>query len=131
MDKNKIIAKIIVAVLFIGGVMGLLKAFIPGLEHFDYRYLLTGTSTFSSEKLPFYAVIYGVVMALLEISCGVLFFIYTKKVIIFVTTVLVINALGCAVAIAMGDLFAVASLIIRIVLLAFFIILLKRMDHNQ
>lgn len=116
MKKDKILL-VLVSILIIGGVMGVMKVFIPGMEYFDYRYIITRTSTYEQIEKPLYAVFYSVVMAILELSCIVLFFFYNKTTIKYVFIILLINSIGCIVAIVIGDGFAVVSLLLRFIFL--------------
>ena len=118
MKKNKVVI-LIVSVLIVGGILGLLKSLIPGLEHLDYRYLFTKTSTYATNEKPMYAVIYSIVMALLELSCMCVLFSYSKKTIRLVLFLLYVNAIGCFIAICLGDLLAIVSLLIRILAIGY------------
>lgn len=118
MKRNRIVI-IIICVLFLGGILGLIKSLIPGLEHFDYRYLLTKTSTYETGEKPVYAVIYSIIMAILELSCICVLVSYKKKTFKIVLLVLCINALGCFIAVCMGDLLAIISLLIRVVAIGY------------
>ena len=124
-NEYKIIALIIICIMILGGIMGLIKAFVPGLEHFDYRYILTNTSTFEITQKPVYAIVYSVIMAILELTCVIAIIRFNKNTITYVIGVLLINALGCLVALLLGDLLAIISLVFRVVLIVYFIKVLR------
>lgn len=116
MKKNKLLL-VLVSILIFGGIMGLIKSLIPGAEHFDYRYILTGTSTYATNEKPIYATIYSMIMALLEISCIVIFICYNKTIMKYLMIIIIINMIGCIIAIVSGDFPAVFSLLLRILFL--------------
>lgn len=118
MKKNKLLL-FLVSIIILGGIMGLIKSLIPGMEHFDYRYIITGTSTYATNGKPIYAIIYSVIMALLEIFCITLFFHYNKTTMKYLIVIIVINMVGCMVAIILGDYLAVLSLFLRILFLSY------------
>ena len=124
-NKYKTIALIFVYILIVGGIMGLIKTLVPGLEHFDYRYIFTKTSTFEMAQKPEYAIVYSVIMAILEITCVIAIIKFNKKTVLFVIGVLSINVLGCLVALLLGDLLALISLISRVVVIVYFIKVLR------
>ena len=124
-NKYKTIALIFSYILIIGGMMGLIKTFVPGLEHFDYRYIFTKTSTFETAAKPVYAIIFSVVMAILELTCVIVIIRFNRKTILFVIGVLSINAVGCIVALFLGDLLAIISFIFRVAVIVYFIKLLR------
>jgi len=124
-NKYKTITSIFICIMIAGGIMGLLKTFVPGLEHFDYRYIFTKTSTFETAQKPVYAIVYSAIMAMLELVCIIAIIKLNKKTIHFVIGVLSINALGCLVALLLGDLLAIISLVFRVVLIVYFIKVLR------
>lgn len=105
MKQEKVIFYCFAIIWGIGGILGLIKGLIPNMELLNFRYLIFQSTTF--EELPLYANIYGVIMALLEIIAAVFLFLQKKKMLLFVTIVIIINMLGCILAILAGDLFAV------------------------
>lgn len=116
--KNKLLL-VLVIIIILGGIMGLIKSLFPGMEHFDYRYIITGTSTYASNEKPIYAISYSMIMALLEISCIAIFFRYNKTTMKYLIIIIVINMIGCMVAIILGDYLAVLSLLLRILFLSY------------
>lgn len=125
MKKNKLLL-VLVSIIILGGIMGLIKSLIPGMEHFDYRYIITGTSTYATNGKPIYAIIYSMTMALLEISCITIFFCYNKTTIKYFILIIVINMIGCMVAIILGDYLAILSLFLRILFLGYTIHVYKK-----
>jgi hypothetical protein len=130
MKKNKLLLAF-VSIIILGGIMGLIKSFIPGMEYFDYRFIITGTSTYGLNEKPIYATIYSVIMALLEISCIMLFFNYHKTIIKYIMIVIIINVIGCIVAIILGDYLAILSLFLRIILLGYTVQVYKGLNLNN
>lgn len=107
----RVLLWVLIAVLLAGGVMGLIKGFVPGMSNLSFR-ALAGFSSGSNAR-PFYEVLYGVVMACLElIAAGCLL---TRRLWAFrvAAAVLVLNMAGCVVALALGDVFAAVSLVLR------------------
>ncbi|PRR82523.1 hypothetical protein [Clostridium vincentii] len=113
MKRNKILLYVLIFTMLIGGIMGIVKGLIPNMTWFSFRHLLRVGGTFKSDVIPTYAVAYGIFMAVLEIISSVL--LLTKKGIgiKFAIITLSINALGCIVAILLGDILAIGSLLIR------------------
>lgn len=99
--------------MLIGGIMGIVKGLIPNMTWLSFRHILRLGGTFKSDVIPAYAVAYGILMAVLEIISSVV--LLTKKGIgiKFAIITLSINALGCIVAILLGDILAIGSLLIR------------------
>lgn len=119
MKKRKAILFIFASFILIGGIMGVIKGFVPHMEWLSFRYLLNEDLTFELGRTPIYARVYGVIMGLLEIISAGFIFAQRQRLLLFVAIMLVINILGCIVAICLGDMFAMISLIIRIVPLYF------------
>ena len=113
MNKNKFLFYILIFTMFVGGVMGIIKGLIPNNTGLSFRHLLGMGGTFGNESIPDYAIFYGILMAVLEIISAVL--LLTKKGIgIKVALItLFINSLGCIIAILIGDMMAIVSLLIR------------------
>jgi len=117
--KRKVILFILASIILIGGIMGVIKGFVPYMEWLSFRYLLSEDLTFELGQMTIFARVYGVIMGLLEIISAGFIFTQRQRLLLFVAIMLVINILGCIVAICMGDMFAMVSLIIRIVPLYF------------
>ena len=64
-------------------------------------------------------------MAILELTCVIVIIKFNRKTILFVIGVLSINAVGCIVALFLGDLLAIISLIFRVAVIVYFIKLLR------
>lgn len=111
---KKRIVYIIAIILLVGGVMGLLKNIVPNLEWLSFRYFINGDNAYQSGTLPMYARIYGIIMAILELLASCFIFTRKKKLFIFCIITLIINCIGCMIAIILGDLFAIVSLIVRV-----------------
>ena len=114
MRMKKILFYILIFILLIGGLMGVVKGFVPDMTWFGFRYLL-GFGTAFHEVTPQYAVIYGISMAILEIISSILLLANRRAGILFATITLSINACGCLVAILLGDLLAIGSLLTRFI----------------
>lgn len=117
MNRKKFILYIIATLLFIGGFFGLIKGFFPNMEWISFRKLLGGGSTFESGTMPFYANIYGIGMAILEIFSAICIIKNTKSFVLILIIVFIINIIGCIIAIFLGDLLACISLIFRLIIL--------------
>lgn len=94
--------------------MGLVKGFVPNMEWFNYRALLGLGNTFAG-TLPLYARVYGIGMAALEILSSVLLLLKAKPAYRLALITLIINSVGCAAAIVLGDWFALVSLFVRLI----------------
>lgn len=113
MKKSNILVYVLIFTMLIGGIMGIVKGLIPNMTWFSFRHLLRIGGTFKSDVIPNYAVAYGIFMAVLEIISSV-FFLTKKGIgIKFAIITLSINALGCIIAILLGDILAIGSLLIR------------------
>ena len=112
MKIRKILFYILVFIMLIGGVMGIIKGLIPNMAWLNFRHLL-GFGETLNESTPAYAVIYGIVLAALEITSAILLLARNKTGITFAIVILSINALGCIIAILLGDLLAIGSLLLR------------------
>ncbi len=86
--------------------------FLPSAEHaaLDYAYIR----------------VYSVFMASLEIVAAFVLLFGRKKGLLFSIVVMALNAVGCVIAIALGDIFAVTSLIVRALILLFLIKLYRK-----
>lgn len=115
MKKRRILLLIFASIILVGGVMGVAKGLTQNMEWLSFRYLLGGGLTSDIGQIPTYARVYGIIMGLLEIISASFIFIQKKRLLFFVLITLVINMLGCIVAIIMGDMFAIVSLVVRTV----------------
>lgn len=113
MKRIKILFYILIYAMLIGGIMGIIKGLVPHMEWFNFRYLLGMGSTFTNEHIPTYAVVYGIFMAILEVISAILLLTKKRNGIRFAIITLCINALGCIIAILLGDIGAIGSLLIR------------------
>lgn len=113
MKKNKILFYIVIFAMLIGGIMGIIKGVVPHMEWFGFRYLLGMGGTFNKDHIPIYAVVYGVFMAILEIISSILLLAKKRIGIKFSIITLSINAFGCIIAILIGDILAIGSMLIR------------------
>lgn len=129
MKKNKILFNILIYIMLSGGIMGTIKVLIPNMEWLSYRHLLGMAGTFNNYDIPDYAVIYGVIIAILEIISSILLLAKRKVGIKFSIVTLSINALGCFIAILIGDVLAIGSLLIR--LAAIYIVVKSRSFYFQ
>ena len=127
----KTIIKIIAAVFLIGGVMGLVKGVFPQLEWLSFRSLLGASSADHGASMMRIERIYGLVMAALEVLMAVLLLISVTKYFKLAVVVVGLNALGCAVALIMGDMFAIVSLLLRIVVIVLLIGAIRRDNANS
>jgi len=111
--KNNILVYVLIFTMLIGGIMGIVKGLIPNMTWFSFRHLLKLGGTFKSDVIPVYAVTYGIFMAVLEIISSIL--LLTKKEIGIKLAIITlsINALGCIIALLLGDILAIGSLLIR------------------
>lgn len=108
----------IIAVLFlIGGVLGLIKGFFPQTECMSFRYLLGAGATYQSGSIPLIARVYGIVMAIIEVTMAIFLFSPSVKSLKFALVVVCINATGCVIATVMGDGFAIISLVARVLVI--------------
>lgn len=116
--KNKLIHyiyKLILVLLIIGGIFGLIKGTVPSLSSLDYFHLLTGNFKYGLVvDKPLYGVIYGLIMAVLEISCIYPLIKTTKKSVKFSFIVVSINLAGCIISLLLGNLFSFVSIFTRI-----------------
>ncbi|MCL1964539.1 MAG: hypothetical protein FWF69_05705 [Firmicutes bacterium] len=103
------------AIIFLfGGIMGIAKGFSPEMEWLSFRYILGGGASFEAQDTPLYARVYGVVMGSLEIIAVALILCRQRKW-LFIEVILLINMLGCLIALAFGDMFSIVSFAIRII----------------
>ena len=121
----------IIAILFlIGGVLGLIKGFLPNAEWMGFRYLLGAGPTFQSGLMPLLACVYGIVMAVLEVTMAVFLLSQSIKALKFALIVVCINAIGCVIAAVMGDAFAIVSLVTRVVVILLLLRVYRQMQIN-
>lgn len=113
MKENKILFYILIIIMLVGGIMGIIKGLMPGMDWLSFRHLSGMGGTFNGDNTPAYAVLYGIIMALLEIISSMLLLAKKSAGIKFGIITLSINAAGCMTAILLGDITAVISLIIR------------------
>ena len=99
--------------------MGVIKGLIPNAYWLSFRYLLIGTATYEANEMPLYVHIYGFIMGCMEIVAAIFMFIKKEQFNKFVIMILFINAIGCIVAVLSGDMFAIISLILRIIFIFF------------
>jgi len=118
---RKIILYCFAGIFLVGGILGIVKGLFPDMYWLNFRELLGGGSTFEIGETPVYARIYGVAMALLEIISAICLFIQKKNLLLLVAVIIIINMFGCIVAVFIGDLFAVFSLLLRFIPLYFVI----------
>lgn len=112
MRIKKILFYILIFIMLTGGLMGIVKGLIPNMTWFSFRHLLGLGGTFN-KSIPLYAVVYGISMAILEIISSILLLTKKRIGIVFAVITLSINACGCIVAILLGDLPAIGSLLLR------------------
>jgi hypothetical protein len=110
----RIILKIIAVIFLIGGAMGLVKGIFPQLEWLSFRHFAGSGQTFYSATMILVERIYGIVMAVLEVLMAVLLLISPIKYLKLALVVVSVNAIGCAAAVMMGDIFAAFSLLLRL-----------------
>lgn len=121
MKKNKILFYIVIFMMLVGGIMGIVKGLVPNMTWFNFRHLLGLGGTFENESIRTYgvlyriSVLYGIQMAMLEIISSILLLINKRIGIKFAMITLSINALVCFIAILIGDIMAIGSLLIRFV----------------
>jgi len=127
MKKWKVIFNILIAYMLIGGAMGLIKGFVPDMVWFNYRYLMGLGSSFEVHAMPLYAVVYGIVMAFLEVLIGILLLRRTQIGLKLAFITVSINALACLIAFLMGDIIALLSLSLR--LFGLFVLYKVRKDY--
>lgn len=113
MKKKKILFYILIYTMLVGGIMGIIKGLVPHMTWFSFRHLFGMGGTFKDNTIPTYSVVYGVFMAVLEIISSILLLTKKRIGIKFAITILSINALGCIIAIMLGDILATGSLLIR------------------
>ncbi len=101
--------------------MGVIKGLIPKAYLLSFRHLLIGTATFEANEMPLYAQIYGFIMGWMEIIAAFFLFINRQSLKKYVIVILLLNAIGCIVAILCGDMFAIVSLILRVIFILFII----------
>lgn len=111
MKKKKIIFYALIYITLVGGIMGIIKGLVPHMTWFGFRHLLGMGGTFKDDSFPIYSVIYGIFMAVLEIISSILLLTKKRIGIKFAVTTFSINALGCIVAILLGDILATISLL--------------------
>lgn len=100
--------------------MGVVKGLFPSMEWLSVRGFLGAGFTFDTGRVPVYARIYGMAMGLLEVISALFILLKTKQL-LFVVVVLIINIIGCAVAVLLGDRIAIISLVVRTIPLYFVI----------
>ena len=100
--------------MLLGGIMGLIKGLIQNMSWFGFRHLLGFGGTFENTTMPLYAVIYGAIMAVLEITSSILLLMKKRIGFYFAIITLSVNAFGCIIAIVFGDLLAIGSLLTRV-----------------
>ena len=118
---RRVFLYIIAGIFIIGGIMGLMKAIIPDMDWLSFRYLLHGDGTYAVGKIPLYARIYGCIMAIMEIGMAVIILLWKKNLFAICIVVIGINILGCLVAVLLGDIFSIVSLLLRVIPLYFII----------
>lgn len=121
LSNNKIyqyLLYLIILLLFLGGIMGIIKRTVPGYEHFSFNAFI-GMQGQDPDMVI--VVIYSMMLAILEIISAIALlwgFITKKSIGLYMGIVTIsISALGSLVAILLGDIFAVFSLGVRIVAL--------------
>ena len=112
MRIKRILFYILIFVMLIGGLMGIVKGVAPGMAWLNFRHILVLGDTFN-KTTPLYAVVYGISMAVLEVISSILLLTNRRVGILFATITLSINACGCVVAIFVGDMMAIVSLLFR------------------
>lgn len=122
----KSIIKIVAVVFLIGGVMGLIKGIFPQLEWLNFRTMLGASPAQHSASIVPIERVYGIVMAALEVLMAALLLISYAKYSRMALLVVGINALGCAAAIAMGDLFAMVSLLLRATVIVLLVCVIRQ-----
>jgi hypothetical protein len=100
--------------MLIGGIMGVIKGFFPNVASLSFRNIFGLGSTFK-ESAPAYAVIYGTVMAVLEIVSAILLLVKRRISIIIAAVILSVNSAGCIAAVILGDLTGILSLLFRLI----------------
>ncbi|GFP76268.1 hypothetical protein [Clostridium fungisolvens] len=113
MKINKILFYVLTFAMLVGGIMGIVKGLVPKMTWFSFRHLLGMGGTFNGDNIPNYAVVYGILMAMLEIVSSILLLTKKRIAIKFSIITMSINALGCVIAILLGDILAIGSLLIR------------------
>lgn len=113
MRKNNILFNILKVTMLLGGIMGIIKGLIPNMTWLGFRHLLGMGGTFTNDVIPLYAILYGVLMATLEIISSILLLTENRIAIKFSIITLSINAFGCIISIFLGDILAIGSLLIR------------------
>ncbi len=119
--------RIIAVIFLIGGVMGLAKGLLPQLEWLNFRSLLgAGGSTDHPAFMLAIERVYGIVMAALEVLMAVLLLVFGLKHFKLALAVTGINTLGCVVAVIVGDMFAIVSLLVRIAVIILLVHVFRR-----
>ncbi|WP_238885779.1 hypothetical protein [Clostridium sp. YIM B02551] len=113
MKAKRILFHILVYTMLFGGIMGIVKGLIPHMTCFNFRHLLGIGNTYNEENTPIYSIVYGVLMAVLEIVSSILLLTKKRVGIKLAITTLSINALGCTISILIGDILSIGSLLTR------------------
>ncbi len=111
---RKIFLYIFAAIFIVGGVMGIIKSLLPGMEWLSFRSLVAGNLAVAID-IPLYIRIYSVVMSILEIAAAIVIFAHRRRLLFWVQVILAFNMIGCVAAIVMGDMLAIVSLILRFI----------------
>lgn len=101
--------------------MGVIKGLFPNAYWLSFRHLLTGTATYELNRMPLYVQVYGFLMGWMEIIAAIFIFTQKESLRKYVIMILFINAIGCIVAILSGDMFAIISLLLRILVIWFIV----------
>lgn len=115
MNIMKILLYFIAIILTLGGIMGVIKAFVPDLEWLNIRYIINGNSTYTLGETPLYARIYGTVLAIMELLAAITIFRWRKRMFPIAILTFIISMVGCMIAIIIGDFLALFSFCLRIV----------------
>lgn len=101
----------IVAIIFLlGGMMGLVKTFVPQMDWLSFRSMIT----YEVREYPPYVRIYGGIMAVMEIGLAAIILLWKEKLFPICIITVGMNMLGCLIAVLIGDVFGMVSLIVRI-----------------
>lgn len=116
-SKYRFFIFIIAIILLAGGLLGIAKRLIPGLEGWGFNAIigLQGKNDGSTV-----IVIYSITLAVLEILSSIGLLIYRKFGLKLVMVTLSVSAAGSLVSILIGDMGAIFSLAVRAVGIAFF-----------
>ncbi len=123
---RKVLLYIVAIIFLLGGIMGLVKTFVPQMDWLSFRSMITH----ESGEYPLYVRIYGGIMAVMEIGLAAIILLWKEKLFSICIVIIGINMLGCLIAVLSGDFFGIISLLLRILPLYLLIAEYKK-EHNM